>query len=536
MKIRQFNLLLFTVLLFAACASLQTPQGGPRDITPPKVLEEFPKNLSTNFTGDKILITFDEYFKLNSEYTEISVSPAQDIPPIFKIRQKSLEINFKDSLQTNTTYTINFGKAIQDVNEANTLKNYSFVFSTGPKLDSLQISGQVVSSSDNKPVLDATVFIFQIERDSLFGKKKPSFYTNTDSSGNFSLKNLRESEYTIYALKETGVDRIYNSPNEEIAFSNSSIKLNKDTSQIILKLFKEVPERFRIVDRKIESDGRISMYFNKGLKNPSLTFIDAPSLKNPIVDFSLKGDTALVWLPEINFDSLKIAINSDNKALDTVTFKRGKKDSYDRTILFSNNLSGGKIKPGSSLILTFNLPVASINPANAALLEDSVSKSNFTFTKIANSERKYQVNFPWKIKKRYSLGFKEGAITDIYGTPNKQLKLDFELDETENYGNLSIKFSKEDSLKNYVVQLLTEKNAVYSEFPVTKTMTKIFNNIPTNKFTVKVIEDANSNGEYDTGNVRLKIQPEKSWFWDKEIVTRANWDREEVIVIPKGFY
>lgn len=535
MKTPSFLLLLFTVLLYTACASLQTPQGGPRDITPPKVLEEIPKNLSTNFKGDKILITFDEYFKLNSEFTEISISPAQDIPPIFKTRQKSLEINFKDSLEKNTTYTINFGKAIQDVNESNTLKNYSFVFATGPKLDSLQISGKVVSSSDNKPVLDATVFIFPIERDTLFGKKKPSFYTNTDSSGNFSLKNLRESEYTLYALKESGIDRIYNSPNEEIAFSNKSIKLNKDTSEIILKLFKEIPERFRIVDRRIESDGRISMYFNKPLKNPSLTFIDAPSLKNPIIDFSSKGDTALVWLPEINFDSLKIVINSDNKALDTVTFKRGKKDTYDRTLLFSNNLSGGKIKPGSSLILTFNLPVSTINPVNAILLEDSVAKNNLTFTKLPNSERKYQVNYPWKIKKRYSLGFKEGAITDIYGTANKPLKLDFELDEVENYGNLSIKFSKEDSLKNYVVQILTEKNVVYSEFPVTKTIIKTFNNIPTNKYTVKVIEDENSNGEYDTGNVRLKIQPEKSWFWDKEIVTRANWEREEAIVIPKKF-
>ena len=162
------------ICVISACASLQQPNGGPKDTEAPKIVEEVPKNLTRYFKGNKIEITFDEYFKLTNEFTEISISPAQENPPTFKTKQKSLEIAFKDSLEENTTYTVNFGKAIQDVNESNILKNYSYVFATGANIDSLQIKGQVINSLDNKPVLDATVFIFPLKRDTLFGKKKPS--------------------------------------------------------------------------------------------------------------------------------------------------------------------------------------------------------------------------------------------------------------------------------------------------------------------------------------------------------------------------
>ncbi|OAQ39180.1 hypothetical protein A5893_10970 [Pedobacter psychrophilus] len=524
------------ILFNYGCASLQTPDGGPRDTIPPKVEEEMPKNLSRNFRGKQIEITFDEFFKLSNEYQEITLSPETEIAPTYKVKKKTLEITFKDSLEVNTTYSIKFGKAIQDVNESNTLKNYSFVFATGPKLDSLQISGKVISSQDNQPVLDATVFLFPINKDTLFGKKKPTIYTSSDSSGNFTLKNLREDTYRIYALKEAGADRIYNSPNEDIAYLKDSIVLSKDISNISLKLFRQVADKFRVLDRKLEKDGKIDFFFNTPLSNPSLKFISDNNIKNPIIDFSSKGDTAHLWLREIAFDSLKVSINNDDKPLDTVTLRRSLKDTYNRVILFNNNLSGGKIVPGRPLTLTFNLPIENIDVSKIVLTEDSIQRSGLTIKKLIPSELKYQIDYPWKIKKRYTLSFNEGAIKDIYGTENKALKLDFELDEIENYGNLSLNVMKEDSLKNYIVQLMVGKeNTIYKEFIITQNSTVNINNIPTNTYKVRVIEDLNSNGKFDTGSIKQKTQPEKVWFWDKDIVTRANWDREEKIIIPKIF-
>ena len=536
MKKSFISIFILGLFLLCACASLQTPQGGPRDLEPPKVLMENPKNLSKNFSGNKIEITFDEYFKLANEYSEISISPTIEIAPTFKIKQKTLEISLKDTLEKNTTYTLNFGKSIQDINEANALKNYSFVFSTGPTIDSLQIKGKVFNSSDNKPIFDATVFIFPIAKDSLFRKKKPAYFTNTDSAGNFSLKNLRVDQYKIYALKEnTGADRIYNGENEEIAFIADPINLKKDTDGIVLNLFTEIPKKLRIIDRKIEADGKISVFFNKVIEKPSVAFVEAPEIKNAIVVFSPKGDTLSVWLRELNFDSLKVAVKEKGIALDTITFRRGKKDTYQRTILFSSNLSSGKIRPGNALTLKFNEPINKINLEDLVLLEDSV-KRNFTITKVDSTNLIYRIDYPWKTKKSYSLDLTEKSVIDIYGTTNKDLKLNFELDDKENYGSLNLTVSKLDSLKSYVLQLIRDNNKIYKEYPINKMSTIIsLVNIPTSKYLVKIIADDNSNGVFDTGNLDLKIQPEKSWFWEKEIITRANWDREEKIVIPKDF-
>lgn len=529
-----FGLVIWAILLVTACASIQQPQGGPRDTEPPKVLVELPKNLTKNFNSKKIEITFDEFFKLNSEFTEISVSPAQDIPPLFKIKQKTLEITFKDSLEKNTTYTINFGKAIQDVNESVVLKNYSYVFSTGNKIDSLQISGKVINYLDSKEEKEITVFIIPVSRDSIFGKKRASLFTTTDSAGNFSLNNLKEDSYRIYALKEEGGgDKIYNQPNEEIGFIANPIKLTKDTASIKLKIFKQIPDNFRTNDQKIQQDGKIVLVFNKGIKKPSVRFLNATPVK-PFIEFSAKADTLNMWLRDLSFDSLKLEINDGNKPIDTVKLQRNKTDKYLRTLSYTNNLSGNKIRPVTQFTIKFNFPIEGIDKANVVLLEDSTTVSNFTLNRLDDG-RDFQILYPFKIKKLYTLTFNEKAVEDIYGTFNKLLKTKFTLDEVENYGNLNLKIVKSDSTKNYIVQLITETGAVIKQDIIITNRTLIYNYLNNNKYRVKVIEDLNKNGEYDSGNISRKEQPEKSWFFEKEIIIRPNWDQVYQVLVPKEF-
>ncbi len=278
-KFSIFNTVLFTSLLLAGCASMQQPQGGPRDLTPPKVIKMIPENLTVNFNAKKVIIQFDEYFKLQNEFKEFSISPELEKPPILKTKQKSLEITFPDTLEKNTTYTMNFGAAIADVNESNVIKNLSYVFSTGPELDSLSISGRVTNSLTGLPELDALAFIFPIERDTLFGKNKPSIYITTDSSGNYSLKNLRKGTYRLYALKEKNGDKIYQQNLDDIAFLKDSVVLvDKNRDSMNLKLFKENAATLRILDKKLSPDGSISIVINQKLKSPEVVVLEPNNL------------------------------------------------------------------------------------------------------------------------------------------------------------------------------------------------------------------------------------------------------------------
>ena len=525
--------LIWLASMVSGCASMQSPTGGPKDSIPPEIVKELPKNFTKNFTAKKIEIEFNEFVKLNNEYTEISVSPAMDIPPGFRVKKENLEIEFKQELEANTTYSINFGKAIADVNESNILKNYSYVFSTGNEIDSLSISGKVINSLTKEKLKDVTVFILPVSQDSLFGKKKASVFNITDTAGTFKLSNLREDTYKLYALLEQGGDRIYNGQDEEIGFLQNPLKLTKDTSGIVLQVFKQYPSLFMVKDRRIEGDGRINLTFNRPIVDPTITIIEPASInQSKTVEFSQSRDSATVWLPELSFDSIDVVVNSADKALDTVTLRRNKRDTYIKSLVASDNLSGSKIRPGSELILKFSSPIESYQESQITLLEDSIPAKGYQLVKDPNSLRIYKLKYPWKLKKQYVLKLAENAFTDVLGTKSKVYTKKFELDVDDNYGSISINVSVPDTTKTYLVQWLNERKEVLRQNSVKKNTLLNYIRYPTAKYLIRVIYDVNTNGEWDTGNVKEGRQPEKTWNFEKTISLRPNWDLEENLVIP----
>lgn len=524
-----------TILILSSCASVQSPTGGPRDSIAPKVVKETPKNLTRNFAEKEIEIQFDEFIKLTNEFSEISISPALDVMPEFKAKKQNLLIKFSQPLEANTTYTINFGKSITDVNESNILPNYTYVFATGNQIDSLSLSGSVTSSLTKEKLKDVTVFVLPTKQDSLFGKKRASFFTTTDTSGNFILKNLREDTYRVYALNEQGGgDRIYNGQNEEIGFLDEPIVLNKNTDNIELEVFKAVPRNFSVNERKIEADGRVLITFNKPLLKPSVTIIEPIELNTTkTFEITATRDTALIWLPDLTFDSLKVAISDSGTPQDTITLRRNKRDTYNRAVLVTDNIIGTKLRPRSDVLLRMSSPIATAQEANISLLEDSVAVRYQLIKQATGNNRIYGIKYPWKLNKEYILRFNENAFTDIFGNKSKLYIKRFTLDTEDNYGNISIKATVPDTLASYIIQWMNDKETIYRQDIISKNTTLNYLTYPTAKYRLRVIYDENKNGIWDTGNVFNKQQPERTWTFDKIISLRPNWDLEEVMVIPK---
>lgn len=535
-KYRFELILLGLLILITGCASMQQPSGGPKDTQAPKVVKSTPKNLTTRFSSKAVEIQFDEFVKLSNEFTEISISPAMEKMPIFKAKKQILNIKFEQPLDSNTTYTINFGKAIADVNESNILKNYSYVFSTGDLIDSLSISGTVKSSLTKDSLKDATVFILPVKQDSLFGKKRASIFTSTDSAGHFTLQNLREDDYLLYALKEESADRIYNSPNEEIGFLPDTIHLNKNVSGLAINVFKQLPETFTVNERKIENDGRIVLSFNKPLSNASLNILSPAALINikKTVEITSGKDSALLWIPELTFDSLRVSISENNKPVDTVQIARSKRDTYNRAVIITDNISSGKLKPATNAVFTLSSPTSTFDASKITLLEDSVAVTGLQIIKDSLSTRKYLLKYPWKAKRSYILKFSENAFTDIYGNKSKIYNRAFTLDSEENYGSIALIVTVPDTGKNYLIEWLSSENKVLRADKLSKDSTINYIRYPTAKYKVRVIYDENKNGAWDTGSVKQKLQPERIWNYDKELTLRPNWDLEEKIAIPKA--
>ena len=521
-------------LVMLSCASIQKPQGGPRDRTPPKLLKATPENMTRNFKSKIIELQFDEFFKLSNQYAEISMSPAMEKSPEYKIRQKKLEIDFRDSLQKNTTYVINFGKAIADVNEGNVLKNFTYVFSTGSHIDSLSMSGSVTNTETQAKEKEATVMLFPLKQDSLFGKKKPLIFTSTDSSGNFSLNNLAEGDYKIYALKEVSPNKIYDNDQELIAFLKNPIHLSKDTSNISLRLFKQTPAKFRVMEKHTDPDGKLFFKFNKPLFELSVKITYPAGIdETKYVDISATKDTALVYLTNTKYDSIRVAFFDKGKPLDTVFLRKGIKETFTRSISFKYNLGNGDLlKPGSDLQIKSNEPIDSFNPELIGITEDSVNV-NFNTTKDALNPKFLNVKYRWRQGATYKLTINEGAVTDIYGDKNKIALRKFAINKPENYGTLTIKLNVPDTSRYYVAQILNVQKNILRTITFNKNTPVILKDYLTGKYLVRIIYDDNKNGVWDSGSVKLGTQPEKIWLYDKEINLRANWETEEAVDIPR---
>ena len=522
-------------LLFG-CANRQPPQGGPKDHDPPKLLKATPPNMTRNFKAKIIQLDFDEFFKLNNTYTEVSMSPTPAKTPEYKTKGKSLVIVLKDTLEKNTTYVINFGKAIADVTEGNILKNFTYVFSTGAHIDSLSISGKVINTLTQEREKDATVMLFNLRQDSLlFGKKKPTIYTTTDSAGNFTLNNLHADNYRIYALKETSPNKIYDNDKELIAFSKKVLHLTTDTSNVELKLFKATPQKFTLL-KQFVLDGIMSFSFYKSLDNPSLKILYPPDFdKYKIVDFSKTKDTAILFMRNMDFDSIRMAFFDNDKPLDTISMRKGRKEAFQRNMSFQYNINGnGKLKPGTTLKLKANFPIDNFDASLISLKEDSTEITNFTLQKDTADSRLFTMIYRWKQNVDYTLTISEDAFTDIYGEKNKRFpNKRFQIDKPENYSQLTLKVTVPDTGKSYIVEVLNDIKNVLREDVIHKNATLIYKDYLTGKYSIRVVYDDNNNGKWDSGNVKLKLQPENIWVDPDIINLRPNWEQETPVAIPK---
>ena len=189
-------------LVIYACANRGYPQGGEKDETPPKVIKEVPESYSTNFKGKYIDIYFDEYVQLKEINNKFVMSPPAKKKARVSLRGKYIRVTFQDTLLPETTYTLDFADAIVDNNEGNPLGFYRYVFSTGPKLDSMELAGQVIDMESQLPVLGAMVLFYENHADSAAMLELPNYVARTDSAGMFRVTNIKNTTYRILAIDD----------------------------------------------------------------------------------------------------------------------------------------------------------------------------------------------------------------------------------------------------------------------------------------------------------------------------------------------
>ena len=232
-------------LAFFSCGQPMPPTGGPRDTLPPVPVKAIPGDSTTNFQGNRIVLEFDEYVQLDNPFEKLGFSPVPKIRPQAESRLKTVTIRIKDTLEPNTTYSIDFGDALKDVNEGNVLKNLTYVFSTGGRIDSGVIRGRVFLAENGKTDSTLIVILHRNMDDSAVAKERPRYAAKVRSDGEFLLRYLAPGEYRIYALKDADGSLKYDQKSELIGFREGTVKAG-DTDPVILYAFAEAEEPKKI--------------------------------------------------------------------------------------------------------------------------------------------------------------------------------------------------------------------------------------------------------------------------------------------------
>ena len=561
--------LVLGVMMFpSGCANTTTPpSGGPKDTIPPVLLKTSPLPGTVNVPTHKtqIKFTFDEYVVVKDP-SNIFLSPPLEKKPKYKMQGKTLVVTFESDLDSNTTYTLDITGAVADNNEGNFFEGFTLAFSTGSQLDSMGVTGLVQDCNSLKPIKGATVLLYKDHADSAVFLHRPSAAAKTDEWGFFSLRNIQDTLYRVYAIKDANGNNIYEPDQESIAFLdepfrpktvfNDSLyefkKFNmKDTAlclarktDVELNLFREKPSKQFIVKKE-----------RVGLRTAFLTFMapDAQvhSMKikglpaeKLISQFNPQKDSLELWVNDqrkmpdtlqllINFDktdtlgklvpteeTVKLALSKELRAELQKSSRRDVKHE-DTIAVFKSEVDPATVEQ-YGFRFEFKYPLIqeawdsltfwSVNPRQQEKTE------KYTVTRDSNNLRIYTVMPSDKLMQGfdYHLKLPHRKFRDVNGYYNDSTEVKVTLPTDEKLSSISLELSHVQK-NRYIVELLSEKrDKVIRSFIVDSDQTVLFPYVKAGKYCIRITEDRNGNGLVDTGQVLEHRQPEKVKFFKIE--------------------
>lgn len=551
--------------LFAlACARQTTPTGGPKDSIPPSLTESNPKSGQINYTKQTVDLTFDESIILNNPKEQIIITP--DLGKDFKteVKKNKLSIQFEKTLEPNTTYSINFRDAVQDITEKNPVPNLKIAFSTGDYIDSLTIQGEVYDLQKSTPLKDATVSLYKSDTFNIF-KHKPTYITKTDATGKFQIENLKPDIYRIYAINDKNKNLVVESKSEAFGFLSKPIKLDSNINALAIPTIRLDTRPLTLTSARpygtmfvIKASKPINNYsFTSKEKIPSSLTSDKSSIN--IYNTGSPEDSIQVQLQ---------AADSISNSLDTTLYvKFSKREAKPEQ--FEVIADGFKVIGPKGIIsgkISFSKPLLSINLDSILYQVDSATSINITLnditldtiTHVLHIHKEFDKSLLVKKPQRpdssartrknltkeellkrgskpqqpdYQFYIAAKTFISIESDTSKQIKIPSKPTTLENTGIIMVELKTVED--NPIIELLAKNSKVISTSKYVKKAT--FEDLEPADYQIRVIVDKNKNGKWDPGNFFLNQEPEQITYYKNEkgqtnVTLKANWELGPLLI------
>lgn len=589
--------LLVALLAVTGCANPGSgPDGGPYDETPPRIVSMSPPIGQQDVHSKKVSIVFDELIKIENAQEKVIVSPPQHETPEISASGRRINVTLIDTLKPATTYTIDFSDAIVDNSEGNPLGNFTYYFSTGQQIDTMEVAGYVLAANDLEPVKGIMVGLHANLADSAFAALPFDRVARTDGNGHFSIKGVAPGRYRIYALKDMDGDYRF-SRGEMLAFNRDTIvptsfpDVRHDTlwadtvhidtirtvpythykpDDVVLLAFQETSVYHQLLKTEREPEW-FKLYFTAPTKRlPDVRGLNFDSRNAWVLERTAGNDTLTYWLRDtalINRDSLIVACtyeatNDSTGALyqrtDTLELvpklryerrakmrqqeiarwqkqleKRHRQGDFSQETMPVEALkpeydAPSRLAPDQNIHFTLPEPAARLDTAGIHLYikADSASyrAAPFRLEHDTVALRHYTLRAEWRPGQEYVLNVDSAAITGLSGRVNGPFDSRITIPQSDTYGSLFMVLQGADTCA--VVQLLQGADKLIKQQRVAKGRADFFYLKPGDYY-VRLFNDHNGNGQWDTGNFVDGQQAEEVYYYPEKITIRANWDVEQ---------
>lgn len=569
-----------------SCASIGSPSGGPRDEDAPIFVKSRPAPFATNFRGDRVEIEFDELVAVKDAFTSVTVSPPVFPAPKVSASGRKIIVQFDDTLASNTTYTVDFGKAIEDVNESNKLGGFSFSFSTGEDVDSLQIAGVVLDAKTLEPQQGVLVGAYTALTDTTFRKVPFERVTKTDDRGRFVLRSLKGIPYRLFTLGDLNNDYRWDNPAEAVGFYPEAVTPYSETVTASDTIYNRetgsvdtVTERLRtrflpnnllipsfstgykpqyLTDNQREDSTRINLRFNTRLDRvPELRLLNRGGATDwYVAERNLTNDTLSYYIkPEFaRIDTLKVTLtyprtegvdNALTMVTDTLDFitkrpkvkarKRRSRKQIEADSIAALNARFIDLKAVSSTtqeiyapaVIEFSEPLQYLR-ADAVRVEvqqDSLwlPVAGVTLEPDSLVPRRMRVHAPWEFDSQYRIVADSLAGIGLTGRGNRTFTFMTKTRPRSGYSSLTLRLTP-DSVKGFVEILDATDKPVWKQTVENGTVTVPY--LVPQEYYVRFTADADGDGEFTPGDIDTGQQPEEVWYYPKAMDLRR-FDRNE---------
>lgn len=501
------NIFLYTLLVILwSCASITPLDGGPKDDLPPKVVHTFPDSAQTLVETREILLQFDEYVQAKDMRNLLVLSPGVAGGLETEIKGKRLIIRVGDTLQPNTTYSLQLNGSIVDNNEGNVLEDYQLYFSTGSYIDSLYYTARIVDAYERHACTDCILALYRDPSDSVMLLERPDYIARTNGQGRVRIPNLAPQSFVALAMQDKNKNLKLDF-DEQVSL-RLAVQITDSSSEDSFYVFPYLREKKLSVSIASDYPGRIHLLFDPAVPD---SFILSSQSDRLAYSKSLDGDSITAYLPISPNDTAWLTYSFDS-IVDSIRYVATRAPVNDGFRLSWK----GATRP----ILRFPTPGDS-RTDRIHLYQDSSA----LVTRVRPIEQGVELDAAYKSDRALFVVLQDSFFKDIGGRYSTADTLSLSFPVLHDPLLLQMDLS---ALSSHLVQVLRQDRVIHERRVPNGTQQLLFTDLEPGTYRVRIVRDANANGRWDSGDI-FSDRPPEDVFISEEILLRVNWDNKLTI-------